>query len=125
MDAPEAPEYNRWVTLPAGEDPATRWRCWERMRRDDAQYSMGLVVHYNLGPVRPGAGSAIFMHVWRAAGDSTAGCTAMNPEGMQEVLAWLDPALRPVLLQGPLSALSLLATPPLPGAPGGSGDDST
>jgi hypothetical protein len=52
----------------------------------------------------PGRGSCIFLHVWDGPGRPTAGCTAMDAAAMREVLAWLDPAARPALVQLPATA---------------------
>ena len=97
------------------------WVSRERMRRDDALYQLGVVVAHN-GPgvaetllsglptseTDPGGGSCIFLHVWRGAGTSTAGCTA-GPEGaLASTLAWLDADADPVLVQLPAAQRALL-----------------
>jgi len=109
VDDPESPFYNRWTTLPAGPPP---WRSAESMRRDDALYDLGLVVRHNDDPVLPGAGSAIFIHVWKDAASPTSGCTALAREDLAALLAWLRPEARPVLIQCPLPALPHLRLPP-------------
>ncbi len=68
------------------------------MRREDDQYRWLLVVDYNLDPPRPGAGSCIFVHVWRSPEKGTAGCTAMPEARLVELLGWLDPEAHPALL---------------------------
>jgi D-alanyl-D-alanine dipeptidase len=86
-------------TLPGARD----WASAEAMRRDlahgDDLYKFGVIVRYN--PLRIlGAGSCIFLHVWRGPESPTAGCTAMAEEDLLEVLGWLDPKAAPLLIQG-------------------------
>ena len=102
MDDPASAYYNRVFdadTLSAAMD----WRSAESMRRDlapgDDLYRWGLVVRYN-DQAEAGAGSCIFLHVWRGPGSPTAGCTAMAEEDLLAILAWLDP--KPVQGAGPL-----------------------
>lgn len=104
VDDPEAPEYNRWANLSPGAPP--RWKSAERMQRSDALYEFGAVVQHNMAPVVPGAGSAIFLHVWAGPERSTAGCTAMVRDALIDLLRWLDPEKNPVLVQAPLEAWS-------------------
>jgi L,D-peptidoglycan transpeptidase YkuD (ErfK/YbiS/YcfS/YnhG family) len=62
--------YNRPVSLPfAGSH--------ERMWRDDPLYDVVIEIGWNDRPVRPGKGSAIFMHVARAGFTPTEGCVAL------------------------------------------------
>ena len=49
----------------------------------------------------PGGGSCIFLHLRSGPGATTSGCTAFEPEPMERLLRWLDPAARPVLVQLP------------------------
>ncbi len=93
---------------------APDWTSREQMRRADSLYSLGVVVAHN-GPgitddlvggasgatPEAGAGSCIFLHVWRGPGSSTAGCTAMPSASLQRVMGWLDARQRPVLVQLP------------------------
>ena len=72
------------------------WSSFEVMRRKDQLYRRVILVDHNPEPA-PGAGSCIFLHLWHGPdGGGTAGCTAMAPEPMEALLAWLDPAARPV-----------------------------
>ena len=41
----------------------------------------------------------IFLHIWRGAGQPTAGCTAMSQDHLLRVLNWLDPNREPRLVQ--------------------------
>jgi D-alanyl-D-alanine dipeptidase len=77
------------------------WKSSERMQRADELYRWGVVVDHNYPPAEPGGGSCIFLHIWRSPDAGTAGCTAMSPETMQQLIGWLDPAAEPVLVQLP------------------------
>ncbi|HWQ35940.1 MAG TPA: L,D-transpeptidase family protein [Blastocatellia bacterium] len=77
------------------------WNSSEKMREQKDYYRWGVVVDHNAAPVRKGGGSCIFLHIWNRAGSGTAGCTAMKAAPMEELLRWLDPAARPLLVQLP------------------------
>lgn len=79
--------------------PQPDWSSSEKMRTVDV-YLDGLEVNYNPGHVA-GAGSCIFMHIWRGTGRGTAGCTAMDQSKLREILRWLDASQKPVLIQFP------------------------
>jgi L,D-peptidoglycan transpeptidase YkuD (ErfK/YbiS/YcfS/YnhG family) len=70
------------------------------MLRADVLYKWGLVVAHN-SAARPGAGSCIFLHIWRNSSAATAGCTAMPEPNLVKLLHWLDPAAHPILVQMP------------------------
>ena len=114
VDDRQSASYNLVRDVPADRD----WDSHETMRRDDALYRIGAIVAHNgpgvdaallpegaalseAAPV-PGGGSCIFLHVWRGPGTTTAGCTAMPDPALAEVLAWLDAAADPVLVQLPV-----------------------
>lgn len=96
VDDPQSPDYNRWV-----KQSETQAASYEKMKRDDDQYKYGVVIEYNTGPVIPGYGSAIFLHVWKAHGSPTAGCVAVSEEDIVIILGWLDPAAHPVIFINP------------------------
>lgn len=75
------------------------WHSAETMVLPDGLYRRGAMVAHNPGNL-PGAGSCIFLHLWRGPGQPTAGCTAMAEEDLKRVLTWLDPAAEPRLVQG-------------------------
>ncbi|OLN28124.1 hypothetical protein DVDV_1756 [Desulfovibrio sp. DV] len=91
------------------------WDSEERMLRPDGLYRFGLFVDHNAPTAQPGAGSCIFMHLWRGPGSPTAGCTAMAEPSLRVILGWLDATKRPVLVQLPREELIRLA--PVWGAP--------
>ncbi len=87
--------------------PRVDWTSSEHMRRID-QYQVGVMVGYNVRPVRTGHGSCIFLHIWNGPGSSTAGCTAFPRADVESLLVWLDPRSRPVLVQLPAAEYSRL-----------------
>jgi L,D-peptidoglycan transpeptidase YkuD (ErfK/YbiS/YcfS/YnhG family) len=101
VDVSGSPLYNRIVDAKvvgaAGVAGST-----EPMRRDihaggDQRYKLGFVVEHNPAAVSQ-AGSCIFAHLWRTAGESTAGCTAMNERAMRDLLGWLRDDRRPIFV---------------------------
>lgn len=84
------------------------WHSSETMRRSDELYRWGLVVDYNSGPPQPGAGSCIFMHIWRGPGQGTAGCTAMPQPKLEQLLTWIDPGKQPLLIQLPQTQFNII-----------------
>lgn len=108
IDDAQSRQYNQWVSLidSTRQDPRFYWNSFERMRRDDDLYKLGIIVEHNMDPVQKGRGSAIFLHIWRGPDQPTAGCTAMSRENLQKVLRWLDPSKRPLLFQLPEESLT-------------------
>jgi D-alanyl-D-alanine dipeptidase len=76
------------------------WSSSERMRQV-GQYRLGVIVGYNARPVRRGAGSCIFLHIWGGPRSPTVGCTAFAPQELETLLRWLDSRRRPTLVQLP------------------------
>jgi zinc D-Ala-D-Ala dipeptidase len=118
------PQSASWVKLPylalsketeGVDDPKSRyydklvdrsrvtkidWTSSEQMRRDDVLYKWGVIVDHNPRAV-PGAGSCIFLHIWKNSASPTAGCTAMPEKDLVRLIRWLDPARHPILVQMP------------------------
>jgi L,D-peptidoglycan transpeptidase YkuD (ErfK/YbiS/YcfS/YnhG family) len=92
VDDPADANYNRLVSLPY---PASAEQMW----REDDLYDALVVIGYNMEPITPGAGSAIFLHIATPDFAPTAGCVAVN----KEVLLGLLPLL------GPGSAITITA----------------
>ena len=97
--------YNRIVDR--GEVRRIDWRSAERMRSIDL-YQLGVMVEYNARPVRRGRGSCIFLHIWRAQGSPTSGCTAMPADDLETIARWLDASRRPLLVQLPATEYARL-----------------
>lgn len=83
-DAPDDAAYNRPVTLPYPANAEIMWR-------EDRLYDVVVVLGHNDDPVVAGAGSAIFLHVMPDDGGPTAGCIALAPDDLREVLTHVDP----------------------------------
>ena len=98
VDDPRSAHYNRLVDESSVKKD---WASAEDMRRPDDLYRLVVVVGNNDEPVQAGGGSCIFLHFRETARDVTAGCTAFDKGRMEELLAWLDPAAHPVLVQLP------------------------
>jgi len=92
----KSPSYNRHLVL--DHDPATAWEKKQQMRQNDHAHSLKLFIAHNAPPrVTPGAGSAIFFHIWRGGGSKpTAGCTTLSEERLRALIAWIDPTRQPV-----------------------------
>lgn len=104
VDDTKSKFYNRVVDR---STVAPDWNSSEHMRNVDL-YRWGIVVDHNDQPAVPGGGSCIFLHIWRGAGQGTVGCTAMPQLELESLLAWLDPARKPLLVQLPASAYGRL-----------------
>ena len=96
VDDPKSRYYNQIVdNTKVGRD----WDSNEAMVRHDRLYLWGAFIAHNPA-CKPGLGSCIFLHLWPGPGRGTAGCTAMAEADLKQVLAWLDPAKEPRLVQG-------------------------
>ena len=102
VDVDGAPLYNRIVDSREVGEAAVAGST-EPMRRDihakgDQRYRLGFVIEHNADG-RAGGGSCIFAHLWKAPGEPTAGCTAMDAAAMERLLAWLREDAHPVFVQ--------------------------
>jgi D-alanyl-D-alanine dipeptidase len=78
--------------------PRVDWNSAEHMR-EVPQYKIGVIVGYNASPPLKARGSCIFLHIWTGPDSHTAGCTAFDEAKLREVMLWLDPRKRPLLVQ--------------------------
>ena len=101
IDDPNSRYYNKLVDR--SKVAKIDWRSSEQMRRDDVLYKWGVVVEHNPAAI-PGAGSCIFLHIWKSSSAPTAGCTAMPESDLVRLIRWLDPARHPILVQMPRAA---------------------
>jgi L,D-peptidoglycan transpeptidase YkuD (ErfK/YbiS/YcfS/YnhG family) len=111
VEDPGSPDYNRHIRLDG--EPATAWEKKQQMKQDDPAHALKLFIGHNDGPkVVPGAGSAIFFHIWRADGAKpTAGCTTMSERDLRALIAALDPARKPLFVVLPESDYARLRGP--------------
>jgi L,D-peptidoglycan transpeptidase YkuD (ErfK/YbiS/YcfS/YnhG family) len=79
-DDPADPAYNRQIRLPY---PARHEILW----RDDGLYDVVGVLGWNMSPIVPHRGSAIFLHVAAPDAAPTAGCIALPLPDLHRVLA--------------------------------------
>lgn len=98
--------YNELID--ASEVKHVGWQRWSPLRRADGLFRFGVVVRQNAPDVVAGAGSCVFLHVWRGEHQPTVGCTAMAADSIEEILRWLDPKADPVLVQLPAAAYEAL-----------------
>ena len=82
-DAPDHPQYNRYVTLPFAPSHEKLWR-------DDDVYDIIVELGYNDDPVQAYKGSAVFFHIARPDYSGTEGCVAVKLEDMLQILPMLD-----------------------------------
>jgi len=96
VEDPASPSYNRHIIL--DREPNTPWEIKQQMRQGDYPHSLKLFIAHNAPPnVQPGAGSAIFFHIWRDGGTRpSAGCTTMPEDRLRFLIARIDPARRPL-----------------------------
>lgn len=91
VDDPASAVYNQWAEETESQD----WNSAEHLADYPAQYAYGVVVDYNVNPVVPGKGSAIFLH---CGSRPTMGCIALPQETVVEILKWLCPGCTPKIL---------------------------
>ncbi|WP_230374321.1 L,D-transpeptidase family protein [Pontivivens ytuae] len=90
-DDPRDPGYNR---RHRGRDHSFGH---ERMWRSDGLYDIVVETSHNARPPVPGAGSAIFVHLWRAPLRATEGCVAFSRPDLEWILARWRPRDRLVI----------------------------
>lgn len=88
--------YNRIIQAHGSE------KSFESMKREDHQYKYGVTVAHNDEGV-PQRGSCIFLHIQKAQGAGTAGCTSMREEDLQKLISFLNKNKHPLLVQIPKS----------------------
>lgn len=91
VDDPSSEYYNQWV-----ETDDIQWASAEHLADYPDSYRYAVVINYNMDPIVPGAGSAIFLHC--KTGSYTAGCVAVPEADMLDILYWLDSDAAPVIL---------------------------
>jgi len=101
-----SPFYNRLVTATPCSSPNE-----DVYRIGAGAYRYAAITGYNMNPLVPGAGSAIFLHrlSYDSAGRTlpTSGCVSMAEPDLLALLRWLDPATHPRIVMGPQSWLVL------------------
>jgi L,D-peptidoglycan transpeptidase YkuD (ErfK/YbiS/YcfS/YnhG family) len=90
-------DYNTYRHCAPGSCPFDE-KAGENLGRAGTSYDYAVVIGYNIAPVRPGAGSAFFVHV--DAGAASAGCVETPRAAVLSLLRWLDPAQHPEITIG-------------------------
>ncbi|WP_246942786.1 stalk domain-containing protein [Bacillus pinisoli] len=94
IDDVQSSDYNKMVHYTG--NPVVRWNSYEQLNHPLYQYV--IVVDYNMNPIIPGKGSAIFLHSWRSDTSPTLGCIAMSQPHLLLLMAKLDPTKKPVVV---------------------------
>lgn len=58
--------------------------------RSIPEYQWGVIVNYNMDKPVAGDGSCVFLHQWTGPASTTAGCTAMSPENIEDLIRWIN-----------------------------------
>jgi L,D-peptidoglycan transpeptidase YkuD (ErfK/YbiS/YcfS/YnhG family) len=96
FDDVNSPQYNRWVT--SKSDPKNDGISRELMKRPDGKYKYGICVQYNMDQIK-GKGSVITVHVLEGK-QPTLGCIAIKKDELIDIIGWLDPAKKPLIITG-------------------------
>jgi len=94
---PKSPAYNTYQHCAPGTCSFDE-SAGENLGRAGAAYDYAAVIEYNTNPVRPGAGSAFFVHV--DTGVPSAGCVEVPRASQIALLRWLNPAQHPRITIG-------------------------
>jgi L,D-peptidoglycan transpeptidase YkuD (ErfK/YbiS/YcfS/YnhG family) len=87
-----SPTYNTFQHVPCGVRPPFRAES-EGLWKATTAYRYLIPIRYNAGPIVPGRGSAIFLHVQRP--NPTNGCVSLPEAQLVQTLRWLRPAAEP------------------------------
>jgi L,D-peptidoglycan transpeptidase YkuD (ErfK/YbiS/YcfS/YnhG family) len=111
VEDPASPHYNKHLIL--DREPSSTWEKKAQMKQNDYPHSLKIFIAHNAAPkISPGAGSAIFFHIWRGAGSQpTAGCTTMAEADLRALIARIDPTQRPLYLLLPKQEYARLQKP--------------
>jgi D-alanyl-D-alanine dipeptidase len=96
VDDPKSRYYNR--LLDGGRVEDRDWTSSEKVRPVNPMFRWCVEVRHNWEQ-RPGLGSCIYLHIWKAPGVATSGCTAMSEAALERLVRWLDSRKRPLLVQ--------------------------
>jgi L,D-peptidoglycan transpeptidase YkuD (ErfK/YbiS/YcfS/YnhG family) len=83
-DEPNSKDYNKLINV--------NYLHKEILYRTDHIYDLILVINYNIEPIIPRKGSAIFIHISKNNYSSTQGCIGLNQEDFTEILLTLKPS---------------------------------
>ena len=96
-DDPADPDYN------TGQVSHDYPFSHEKLRRSDPLYDLVAITDFNCPEPVPGAGSAIFVHLWRRPRFPTAGCVAFARRDLDWILTrWSNRSRLVIRLRGGL-----------------------
>jgi L,D-peptidoglycan transpeptidase YkuD (ErfK/YbiS/YcfS/YnhG family) len=87
---PNDRHYNQPIRLTHGS-------AGDRLKRDDHLYDFIIEIDHNTRPRVAHRGSAVFLHLARENFGPTAGCVAMRPQAMLQLLQRLSPRTRIII----------------------------
>ena len=93
VDDIDSKDYNKLVQKNDDSD----WCSAEHLINYKTEYQWAIVIEYNYQNPVSGAGSAIFLHC-KGGNPYTAGCVAIAPQKLEEILNWLDSHKNPHIL---------------------------
>ncbi len=83
-DEPNNKDYNKLINI--------NYDHKESFYRTDDIYNLILVINYNIEPITPHKGSAIFIHIAKNNYSSTQGCIGLSQVDFTEILLTLKPS---------------------------------
>lgn len=91
VDDPDSEYYNMWC-----ETTDITWNSAEHLIDYPSAYHYAVVIDFNMEPIVPNKGSAIFLHC--STGGYTAGCISVPENVMYDILHWLDDEKEPMIM---------------------------
>ena len=91
VDDPDSIYYNRWREGTENKD----WNSAEHLVDYPQQYAYAVIIGYNMAPMVPGKGCAIFFHCGTGP---TAGCVSVPREDLLSILLWLEEEKSPEIV---------------------------
>jgi L,D-peptidoglycan transpeptidase YkuD (ErfK/YbiS/YcfS/YnhG family) len=104
IDDAQSRFYNRFIDVAQIPAQERDWTRTETVRAANPMFRYLVEVKHNWQQ-RPGYGSNIWLHIWKAPGVATSGCTAMEIAALEQLVHWLDAGKRPLLVQMPRAEL--------------------
>jgi L,D-peptidoglycan transpeptidase YkuD (ErfK/YbiS/YcfS/YnhG family) len=100
IDESSSPLYTQIVQLEKSQLPSDEFKSFEYMKRNDGLYRLGILVGHNKKAIKE-RGSCIFVHIEKAEGSPTSGCTSLDEKELLKLMQWLERVKNPLLLQLP------------------------
>jgi L,D-peptidoglycan transpeptidase YkuD (ErfK/YbiS/YcfS/YnhG family) len=94
VDDTNSKYYNQIINSSKIKKPD--WKSGEQMRQIP-QYMWGIALNYNSPHPNPGSGSCVFLHIWKDK-QGTQGCVAMAEPQVEQMITWINPAEKPLIV---------------------------